>query len=164
MTFESVAVKYGEITAGLIGSGRSITTMESCTSGLIASLITDTEGASAIFRGAFVTYSNEEKIRRGVPEEIIQKYGVYSKETAREMAAKSREAFRADIGVGITGCFGNADPENEDGIPGEIYYAVITGDTEVCRHESLPAQPSRFAYKLYAADKVADLLLAVMEA
>ena len=60
--------------------------MESCTSGLIASLITDTEGASAVMKGAYITYSNEAKVLHGVPKETIDKYGVYSYETAEDMA------------------------------------------------------------------------------
>ena len=56
-----------EFVTYLIEHGISISTMESCTSGLLASAITDTEGASAIFKGGFVTYSNEAKIRQGVP-------------------------------------------------------------------------------------------------
>ena len=64
----------------------TITTMESATSGQIASLITDTEGSSAILKGAFITYCNEAKIMQGVPAEILDKYTVYSKETAEAMA------------------------------------------------------------------------------
>lgn len=56
----------------LIKSGTTISTMESCTSGLIASMITDTEGASAIFPGGYVTYLNETKIFVGVDENIIK--------------------------------------------------------------------------------------------
>ena len=52
----------------------TITTMESATSGQIASLITDTEGSSAVLKGAFVTYCNEAKIMQGVPAEILEKY------------------------------------------------------------------------------------------
>ena len=52
----------------------TITTMESATSGQIASLITDTEGSSAILKGAFITYCNEAKIMQGVPAEILDKY------------------------------------------------------------------------------------------
>ena len=55
----AVRRKYEKLTHRLIELGMTITTMESCTSGQIASLITDTEGASAILKGAFVTYSNE---------------------------------------------------------------------------------------------------------
>ena len=60
----------------LIDTHTTVSTMESCTSGMIASTITDTEGASAIFPGGYVTYLNETKIFIGVEEEIIRKYGV----------------------------------------------------------------------------------------
>ena len=113
-----VRKKYEALTRLLIQKNRTITTMESCTSGQIASLITDTEGSSAIIKGAFVTYSNEAKIMQGVPEEIIQKYGVYSLETAEEMAKACRNTYKADYGVGVTGSFGNVDPNNEDSVPG----------------------------------------------
>ena len=53
---------YKKLTELLIKKGLTITTMESATSGQIASLITDTEGASAVLKGAFITYSNEAKI------------------------------------------------------------------------------------------------------
>ena len=57
----------------LIDTHTTVSTMESCTSGMIASTITDTEGASAIFPGGYVTYLNETKIFIGVEEEIIRK-------------------------------------------------------------------------------------------
>ena len=75
----------------LIDTHTTVSTMESCTSGMIASTITDTEGASAIFPGGYVTYLNETKIFIGVEEEIIRKYGVYSKECAEEMARTVQE-------------------------------------------------------------------------
>jgi PncC family amidohydrolase len=90
---------YQKLTETLREKNISITTMESCTSGQIASLITDTEGASGIMKGAFVTYSNEAKIMQGVPEEIIDKYSVYSKETACAMADACRKTYNADFGV-----------------------------------------------------------------
>ena len=65
---------YRALTKFLIEKKLTITTMESATSGQIASLITDTEGSSAVMKGAFITYSNEAKIRQGVPAEIIEKY------------------------------------------------------------------------------------------
>ena len=55
-----------DIVKKLIDTHTTISTMESCTSGLIASMITDTEGASAIFPGGYVTYLNETKILNGV--------------------------------------------------------------------------------------------------
>ena len=65
-------LKIDNIIKKLIESHTTISTMESCTSGLIASMITDTEGASAIFPGGFVTYLNETKILVGVDTEIIR--------------------------------------------------------------------------------------------
>ena len=117
-------VKNIECTKLLIEKGLTITTMESCTSGLIASMITDTEGASAIMKGAFVTYSNEAKIANGVPGGIIDTYGVYSRETALEMARACKQFYKADIGIGITGTTGNLDPNNNDSKQGIIHLAI----------------------------------------
>ncbi|MBQ3697458.1 MAG: CinA family protein, partial [Spirochaetales bacterium] len=74
----SVRQKYRDLTLLLIERGITVSTMESCTAGQIASLITDTEGSSAVFRGSYVAYCNDEKIRLGVPAEVIDSYGVYS--------------------------------------------------------------------------------------
>ena len=170
---EKVRAKYADLTGLLIEKNITITTMESCTSGQVASLLTDTEGASAIMKGAFVTYSNEAKIRQGVPAEVLLKYGVYSRETAAAMAEACRRAYGADIGVGITGSFGNVDPGNADSVPGEVYYAVCAAANKSAAadgtasaangtqsfHIAIPPQASRLAYKLYVADIVADDLL-----
>ena len=86
MNESEIRESYSRLTKYLIENKLSITTMESATSGQIASLITDTEGSSAIMKGAFVTYSNEAKIQQGVAPEIIEKYSVYSEETAKAMA------------------------------------------------------------------------------
>ena len=61
---------YHNLTKLLIEKNMTITTMESATSGQIASLITDTEGSSAILKGAFITYCNEAKIMQGVPAAV----------------------------------------------------------------------------------------------
>lgn len=58
----NIRENYRKLTRLLIFKGLTITTMESVTSGQIASLITDTEGSSAVLKGAFVTYCNEAKI------------------------------------------------------------------------------------------------------
>ena len=153
---------YRAITKALIEKNISITTMESCTAGLIASLITDTEGSSAILRGAYITYSNQAKIKAGVPSEIIEKHGVYSAETAAAMATASRKAFGADIGIGVTGSMGNIDPANGDSVPGEIFFAIdFKGDIKQHHIKILP-QESRFDYKLAVAAAVAKELTALL--
>ncbi len=111
----------------LIKSGTTISTMESCTSGLIASMITDTEGASAIFPGGYVTYLNETKIFVGVDENIIKKCGVYSNECAKAMAETVKEKLNTDIAIGITGTTGNIDPNNADSVQGKVYFCIIVG-------------------------------------
>lgn len=151
---------YAKLTKTLIAKGMTITTMESATSGQIASLITDTEGASAVLKGAFITYSNEAKIMQGVPEEVIERYTVYSKETASEMAMACARAYQADIGIGVTGTMGNVDPANVSAsTPGQVYFAItIKGNTRAYFVELEP-QPTRLAYKLAVAKEVYDVLI-----
>lgn len=92
-----------DIVQYLIKNHISISTMESCTGGLLASLITDISDASTILKFSAVTYSTEYKIKMGVPKEIIDKYTVYSKEVAIEMAKAISNFAGSDLGVGITG-------------------------------------------------------------
>ena len=130
--------------------------MESCTAGQIASLLTDTSGSSAIIKGAFVTYSNEAKIRQGVSENIINEYGVYSKETAAEMARVCRDFYDADLGIGVTGSFGNVDPKNKDSVFMVLYPPRSTREGTKSFYCEVPEQPSRLYYKLYMANVIAD--------
>jgi nicotinamide-nucleotide amidase len=103
-----------------------ITTVESCTGGGLANWITNISGASEVMSGARVTYCNDEKIRLGVPGQLIEEYSVYSVETAAAMAdAGLKSAFKADIAVGITGSITRVDPANDShSKPGEVYIAV----------------------------------------
>ena len=108
------ATDIAQLIKKLIATHTTISTMESCTSGLIASMITDTEGASAIFPGGYVTYLNETKIFIGVDPKVLERYGVYSKECAEAMARTVQEKLHTDIAVGITGTTGNLDLNNAD--------------------------------------------------
>lgn len=89
--------------------GWYIGVMESCTGGAIANAVTNIPGASDVFKEGKVTYSDESKVKAGVDEKIIKKYGVYSVETAEEMARK----IEGEVGVGVTG-----------NLPGEVWVAV----------------------------------------
>jgi len=96
--------------------------MESLTGGLLASAITDVSGSSAYFVGSLVTYSSDLKAQMGVPREVLQRYGVVSKETALVMAHAVRERLGVDVGLGITGVAG---PDPLEGKPvGTVYIAV----------------------------------------
>ena len=155
---------YRDLTLLLIEKGITITTMESATSGQIASLITDTEGASAIFRGAYITYCNEVKVAHGVPQEVIDTYTVYSTQTAEAMAKVSAERFQADIGIGVTGTTGNVDPANpESSVPGQVYFSIdYRGKLHSCQKE-MGALPSRYLYKLAIANEVCLHLTKLLE-
>ena len=144
----------------LIDTHTTVSTMESCTSGMIASTITDTEGASAGLKGAFVTYCNEAKIMQGVPAEVLDTYTVYSKETAEAMARACAEAYNADIGIGVTGTMGNIDSSNPDAsVPGQVYFAIgVKGEIQSYYIELEP-QPTRLAYKLAVAKEIYDELM-----
>ncbi len=151
---------YRKLTKLLIEKKMTVTTMESATSGQIASLITDTEGSSAVLRGAFITYCNEAKIMQGVPAEIIGKYTVYSKETAEAMARACVNAYKADIGIGVTGTMGNVDPNNpEASVPGQVYFAIGVNGEIKSYHIELKPQPTRLAYKLAVAKEIYDVLM-----
>lgn len=101
----------------------TIGTVESCTAGLLVSTLTDVEGASAVIKNSFVTYSNEAKIEAGVSAKAIKDYGVYSTQTAEEMAQVALN-HRNTIGIGITGTLGNTDPNNEDSTPMTFSYCI----------------------------------------
>ena len=102
----------------------SVAVMESATGGLLASTLTDVPGASDYFKGGLVTYSEDTKIRYGVPAQTILDNGVVSEATAVAMAAAVRAELGADIGIGITGVAG---PDPHGGQPvGAIHIGVET--------------------------------------
>lgn len=87
--------------------GLKIATAESCTGGLVAALLTEIAGSSAVVERGFVTYSNEAKTEQiGVPAELIAGHGAVSEPVARAMAEGALAHSRADVAVGITGIAG----------------------------------------------------------
>lgn len=84
-----------------------VATAESCTGGMIISLLTDIPGSSSMVDRGFVTYSNEAKTDMvGVSEETLNKYGAVSAETAYEMADGALKNSRAGITLAVTGIAG----------------------------------------------------------
>ncbi len=143
----------------LIETHTTISTMESCTSGMIASMLTDTEGASAIFPGGFVTYLNETKIMIGVDAKVIEKYGVYSRECAEAMAKTAQEKLHTDIAIGITGTTGNVDPNNADSVQGQVYFCIRMGNqAHIFELQAEVADMSRHEIKQMYANAVFDRL------
>jgi nicotinamide-nucleotide amidase len=80
---------------------------ESCTGGLVSKRITDIPGASSMFAGGVVAYSNEAKtMLLGVKEDTLNRFGAVSKETALEMAWGVKKRFNTDFGIATTGIAG----------------------------------------------------------
>ena len=119
-----------KIIAKLSDSNKTISTMESCTGGALASLITDVSGASAVFKYGAVTYANEYKIKMGVSSEVIDKYSVYSMETAREMAMSISKFTSSDYGIGITGKLGEVDPNNLSGDNNRVFICIYDKEND----------------------------------
>ena len=113
-----------EVVQILIKKKKTISTMESCTGGGVANAITNIEGASEIFKFSAVTYSNEFKIKMGVSKETINKYSVYSIETAKEMSKKICEFTNSSYGVGITGKLNRVDKNNPFGEDNIVFISI----------------------------------------
>ena len=87
--------------------GWMIATAESCTGGLVAGLLTEISGSSAVVERGFVTYSNDAKAELlGVPPELIAAAGAVSEPVARAMAEGALSRSRAHIAIGVTGIAG----------------------------------------------------------
>lgn len=108
----------------LIDMKLQIATMESCTGGGLANMLTSVPGSSEVLKFSAVTYSNEYKIRLGVNKKIIDEYSVYSIETAQEMAKNIASFAQADIGIGITGKLNRSDINNDYGINNQVFISI----------------------------------------
>ena len=108
----------------LIDKNKTISTMESCTGGGLANEITSIEGASSILKYSAVTYSNEFNIKMGVKKEVIDKYSVYSMQTADEMSSNISKFTNSDYGVGITGKLNRADENNNYGEDNVVFISI----------------------------------------
>lgn len=156
---DDIVILYNNITKLLIDFNFSISTMESCTSGLIATLLTNEPGASAIFSSADVTYSNEAKLQRGVNIDS----GVYSEQTAINMARASQYLNKSLIGIGVTGILGREDPNNKRN-EFDVYFCIVIGDRIINEHLNIPEDiKDRFNQKLYVADRIGHSLLNALE-
>ena len=106
--------------------GLTLGLMESASGGLLASAITDVDGASDYFLGSLVTYATEVKHLNGVPPEVTVAHGVISRETAEAMATAVRTQLHSDIGIGITGIAGAGEVEGHPA--GTMHIALSHGD------------------------------------
>jgi len=113
--------KIGKI---LKENGLTVSTAESCTGGLVSSLLTDISGSSEYIKINFVTYANEAKSNfLGVTNDTLEKYGAVSEQTAQEMAQGLLKY--ANIGISTTGIAGPTGGTKEKPV-GLMYTAVAT--------------------------------------
>lgn len=110
---------------------KTISTMESCTGGLVVNEITNIEGASEVISFSAVTYSNEFKIKMGVDKNIIDEYSVYSIETAKEMSKNICIFANSNYGVGITGKLNRVDKNNLVGIDNKVFISIYDRDNNL---------------------------------
>ncbi|HWY30214.1 MAG TPA: competence/damage-inducible protein A [Candidatus Acidoferrum sp.] len=95
------------VVAGLTQRKQTLALAESCTGGLIANRVTNVPGASVVFKGGVVSYSDGAKESfLDVRPETLRAEGAVSTAVAREMAAGARRRFGADYALGVTGIAG----------------------------------------------------------
>jgi nicotinamide-nucleotide amidase len=114
-----------EALALLAGAGATLATAESVTGGRLAAAVTAVPGASASYLGGVVTYATALKqTLLGVPEELVERYGVVSAECARAMAEGCRTATGATYALATTGVAG---PDSQEGKPVGTVFVGMAG-------------------------------------
>ena len=133
--------------------GLTVATAESCTGGMIGQRITAIPGASAVYLGGCITYTNDMKIRLlGVNPATIDTHTEVSAETASEMAAGVRERLGADVGLSTTGYAGPGGGTEENPV-GTVFVAIATKDG-ITSHRLYYRQKSRDYVREAAASRV----------
>jgi nicotinamide-nucleotide amidase len=108
---------------------KTVSLAESCTGGLLANAFTDVPGASKVFAGSAVCYTNDAKVNLlGLPECLIAQHGAVSAECAAAMATGAIEKFGTDYAISVTGYAGPGGGTDTDPV-GTVYfgYASPTG-------------------------------------
>jgi nicotinamide-nucleotide amidase len=134
----------------------SIVTAESCTGGLLASLLTDVEGASHAFERGFVVYTDEAKAELlGIAPALIAQDGAVSRATAIAMAQGALARSRGDVAVSVTGFAGPGAPGDE---PGLVHFACARRDGPTTHREEHFGDVGRGAVRLACLDVSLALL------
>ena len=104
--------------------GETVTTVESCTGGAVASAITSISGSSDYFNGATVTYSNDVKSSLvGVKQQTLEKFGAVSQEVVEEMASGGKELMKSTYAIALSGVAGPTGG-TEDKPVGTVWIAI----------------------------------------
>ncbi len=117
----------------LKNQGKKIAFAESCTGGMLSSMIVDIPGSSSVLDMSVVSYSNESKMETlNVKKETLDTYGAVSEETVIEMSKGLLDVSRAHISVAISGIAG-PDGGNADKPVGLIYVGLNDGNKNYIR-------------------------------
>lgn len=137
--------------------GMTFSAAESCTGGELAKRFTDMPGASALFKGGVVTYTNEAKAKLlGIDPALIEEKGAVSYEVAKAMAENVRTLLGTDIGVGVTGLAG---PDG-DGVHevGTVFVSLaVEGETFV-KELHMGAMRTRSFIRRMAGNHIYDMM------
>lgn len=142
----------------------TIATAESCTGGLVAEAITSVPGASAVFLGAIVAYSNAAKTNLlNVPAALIAERGAVSEEVAEVMARGACAALSAELGLAVTGIAGPAGGTAEKPV-GRVHIAVAGPRPIVEHYRRLDlGNLSRGEIRMLSAHALIDLALSQLD-
>ncbi len=142
---------------GLKAKGLTLGTAESCTGGLMAKRLTDIPGASQVFKGGIVSYTNEVKAQvLGVPQHLLDQFGAVSQEVAMAMAQGARKALNCDIALSSTGVAG-PDKDEWDNEVGTMFVAIATPEGCHVRSLHLGNRPVRERLRIQTASHAFDL-------
>ena len=138
---------------------------ESCTGGMLSSLITSFPGSSKIFSCGYVTYSNLSKEKMlGIKKKELKKYGAVSIEIARSMAKSAAVKANANIGIGITGIAGPVGATKYKKV-GEVYVALYHYKNKKFQQSMdsglSPHKGTRESIRLASIDCALDCLLEI---
>jgi nicotinamide-nucleotide amidase len=138
-------------------NGLIVSTAESCTGGMIADRITDVPGASEVFAGGVVVYSNELKQKLlGVPAATLEAHGAVSSETAQAMAEGCLAMSASDMAISVTGIAGPGGGTEEKPVGTAWLGLAVKGKPTVTRRIMYPGTRDRF--KLLVSQTALDYL------
>jgi nicotinamide-nucleotide amidase len=134
----------------------TLTVAESCTGGFLGHRLTNVPGASEVFWGGLLVYSNEAKSKlAGVSPKTLEQFGAVSRETAIELAQGAKAAANADYAISITGIAGPGGGSTEKPV-GLVYIGLATPDG-VSVLERINTY-DRETFKLITTQQALDLL------
>jgi PncC family amidohydrolase len=141
--------------------GATVVTAESCTGGLIGSLLTDISGSSDYYLGGVIAYSNDVKQHiLGVTVETLATAGAVSQESAMQMARGARRLLGADYALAVTGIAGptGGTPQKPVGL---VYIALAGPDVERCERHVWDRD--RLGNKVLTARRALDMLIEALD-